>query len=508
MKIRDEREAEILRLHHAEGWRVGTIANDLGVHASTVRRVLGQAGQLAVEPMARRSIVDAYLPFIHEMLDKHPKIQASRLHEMVRARGYPGGPSRFREIIAAIRPRPRARAYLRLRTLPGEQAQVDWGSFGKIQIGRAERRLLAFVMVLSWSRRIYLRFFIGSRMPCFLAGHARAFERLGGVPRVLLYDNLKSAVVERRGDAIRLHPTMLELAAHYRFEPRACAPARGNEKGRVERAIRYIRGSFFAAREYTSLDDLNAQAEAWCEGLSMDRRWPDDPSRRVREVFDEERPRLLPLPVVPFPCEERVAVQVGKTPYIRFDLNDYSVPPIYVQQELEVLASTERLRIVRGAMVVAEHLRSYDRGERVEDPRHVEALVEERSAAQQHRATERLATLVPSSEAFLVRCAERGQNLGSTTAQLMRLCVDYGACPLEQALVEALTKDLVAVSAIRHLVLQRVQGQPPARSVPLTGHPRLAALVVRPHDLGDYDRLGDGEELDDGGGEEVGDGEG
>lgn len=491
MKVRDEREAEILRLHHAERWPVGTIARQLGVHASVVRRVLAQAQRIVVELGPRRSKADAYLPFIREALERWPTLRASRLYEMVKERGYKGGQSRFREVVAAIRPRPKATAYLRLRTLPGEQGQVDWGDFGVLVIGRARRRLFAFVLVLSWSRRIYLRFFIDARMPSFLAGHARAFERLGGAPRVLLYDNLKSAVIERRGDAIRLNPTMLELAAHYRFEPRACAPARGNEKGRVERAIRYIRDSFFAGRVFASLDDLNAQAEAWCEGLAMERRWVDDPSQRVRDAFEEERPRLLPLPEAPFPCEERQAVRVGKTPYVRFDLNDYSVPHTRVQEELEVIASSERVRIVRGAEVLAEHRRSYDRGERIEDPAHVEALVAEKAGARQHRATERLTALVPASQAFLVRCAERGQNLGGTTAQLMRLLDDYGACALDEALTEALAKDLVAVAAIRHLTMQRAQGQTLAPRVPLDDHPRLAALVVRPHALGDYDRLGD-----------------
>jgi hypothetical protein len=242
----------------------------------------------------------------------------------------------------------------------------------------------------------------------------------------------------------------------------------------------------------------------------MDRRWPDDHSRKVRDAFEEERPRLLPLPEQPFPCEERVPVRVGKTPYVRFDLNDYSVPPTQVRTELEVLASTERVRIVRGPDVLAEHTRSYDRGLRIEDPTHLEAIIEERTAARQHRATERLTTLVPSSEAFLVRCAERGQNIGSMTAQLIRLCVDYGSCPLEQALVEALAKDLVGVSSIRHLVRQHAQGHtPPPPPVPLDGHPRLAALTVRPHDLGDYDRLRDeGDEGDTDNGEEASDGEG
>jgi hypothetical protein len=151
---------------------------------------------------------------------------------MVRERGYRGSPDHFRHLIACHRPRPRAEAYLRLRSLPGEPAQVDWGHFGHLDIGRAQRPLMAFVMVLSHSRQIFLRFFPDARMESFLRGHVGAFTAWGGVPRVLLYDNLKSAVLERRGDAIRFHPTLLGFAGHYRYEPRPVAVARGNEKGR------------------------------------------------------------------------------------------------------------------------------------------------------------------------------------------------------------------------------------------------------------------------------------
>jgi hypothetical protein len=119
---------------------------------------------------------------------------------------------------------------------------------------------MAFVMVLSHSRQIFLRFFPDARMENFLRGHVAAFTAWNGVPRVLLYDNLKSAVLERRGEAIRFHPTLLGFAGHYRYEPRPVAIGRGNEKGRVERAIRYVRDAFFAARSFTGLDDLNAQS--------------------------------------------------------------------------------------------------------------------------------------------------------------------------------------------------------------------------------------------------------
>jgi hypothetical protein len=179
-----------------------------------------------------------------------------------------------------------------------------------------------------------LQFFLDARMESFLRGHIAAFQAWNGLPRMLLYDNLKSAVLERQGDAIRFHPTMLEFAGHYRYEPRPVAPARGNEKGRVERAIRYVRDSFFAARAFVDLGDLNAQASVWCNGQAADRICPADRELRVREAFAREQRQLLSLPDNPFVADEVVAVHVGKTPYARFDLNDYSVPHTHVQRTL------------------------------------------------------------------------------------------------------------------------------------------------------------------------------
>ena len=284
---------------------MGTLARQLGVHHNTVRRVLAQAGQAPGLVSVRPSLVDPFVPLIRAMLEKYPTLRASRLYAMVRERGYPGGPDHFRHVVARYRPAPVAEAYLRLRTLPGEQAQVDWGYFGKLSIGRAARALWGFVMVLSYSRQIFLQFFFGNAMANFLRGHVAAFESFTGVPRVLLYDNLRSAVLERVGQAIHFNPTLLDVAAHYRFEPRPVAVARGNEKGRVERAIRYIRDSFFAAREFTDLADLNAQATAWCASTAGERLCPEDRTRRVHEVFADERQRLLALPDNPFPCEDR-----------------------------------------------------------------------------------------------------------------------------------------------------------------------------------------------------------
>jgi transposase len=491
MTIPPDLEAQILRYYHVEKWRIGTISRQLHVHPETVARVLAQAGLPRPGPPQRPSKIDPYLPFILEMLGKFPTLTASRLHAMVWERGYRGGKSRFRAVIACHRPRPKAEAYLRLRTLPGEQAQCDWGHFGHIMIGRARRPLMAFVMVLSFSRHIFLRFFLDARMENFLRGHLGAFAAWDGIPRVVLYDNLRSAVLERHGDAIRFNPALLDFAAHYRFEPRPVAIARGNEKGRVERAIRFVRDAFFAARTFADLDDLNAQADVWCRGLASERRCPEDQTRSVGEVFAEEAPMLLRLPDNPYPVVEQVAVKVGKTPYVRFDKNDYSVPHSHVRQTLTVLADADRLRIVEGQQIVATHWRSYDKGEQIEVQAHIQDLVAWKREARRHRATDRLAQAAPASRTLLVRAAERGDNLGSITSALVQLLERYGASQLDAAIIEALDRNVPHPNAVR-LALERRRDdrrRDPPVAITLPEHVRARDKAVHPHSLETYDQL-------------------
>lgn len=493
MTIDKERDARILRYHFVEHWGVHTIARQLGIHHSTVDRVLSRAGLPKAERAQRASIVDPYIPFIRETLEQHPGLTAARLHAMVVARGFTGGPSHFRAHVAQLRPRRPTEAYLRLRTLPGEQAQVDWGQFGRVQIGRAKRPLMAFVMVLSWSRRIFLRFYLNQRMESFLRGHVAAFAAWQGVPRVLLYDNLKSAVLERRDDAIRFHPTLLALSAHYHFEPRPVAVARGNEKGRVERAIRYIRDSFFAARQWADIEDLNAQADAWCTGHSANRPCPEDHSMSVREAFAREQPQLLALPDNPFDTDEQLAVSVGKTPYVRFDLNDYSVPHTEVRRTLTVMASLARVRVLQGGEVIAEHPRAYGKGEQIEDPAHIAALVNAKRAARHHRGQDRLAHVAPSSRELLQQAARRGTPLSRVTSQLLQLFDDYGAAELEHAIGEALASGVPHPNAVRQVLERRREQRdlPPPLVLSLPDNDKVRHIVVRPASLARYDQLTD-----------------
>jgi hypothetical protein len=313
-----------------------------------------------------------------------------------------------------------------------------------------------------------------------------------GVARVLLYDNLKSAVLERKGDAIRFHPTLLELAGHYRYEPRPVAVARGNEKGRVERAIQYLRTSFFAAREYQDLADLNRQALEWCQTTAAERRCPGDETLSVAEAFEQEKPQLLALPSDRFACEERVPVSVGKTPYVRFDLNDYSIPATRVRRDLTVIASAERVRIFDGVELVAEHARSWDRRQVIEDKAHIEALAELKRQARVHRGLDRLHQAAPSSREFFKALAEQGRNLGGATITLLRQLDLVGAAELEAAIAEAVKRGTPHLAAVHHVLERRryARGAPPVAGRHLPVDDRVQGPVVTPHSLSDYDQIG------------------
>jgi transposase len=489
--ISKEHEAEIFRLFHVEKWRVGTIARALHHHHTTVQRVLMQSGVPRDALRLRSTKIDPFIPLIVETLAKYPRLRSTRLYQMVKQRGYVGSSGHFRNLLRRVRPRPASEAFHRLRTLPGEEAQVDWGHFGKITIGTATRHLMAFVIVLSFSRQIFLRFFLNARLASFLRGHVEAFAFFGGVPKRLLYDNLKSAVLERVGESIRFHPTLLELAAHYRFMPRPVAPARGNEKGRVERAIRYIRDNFFAARRFVDVADLNAQAFEWFTTTAAQRPCPEDRGRSVHDVFRDEKPMLIPLPDDEFPTEDRVEVEVGKTPYVRYDLNDYSVPHTHVRRSLVVCASERVVRVLDGSDVIASHARSWDRGGQIEDAQHIEGLVAEKSRARTPRAIDHLAHAVPESRRLLRAIAERGGNIGNAVWNLTRWLQTYTAADVDRAVAEALELDAPHISAVRR-ILERghlSRGEPPPVTAPIVRDPRHAGLVVRPHSLSTYDEL-------------------
>jgi transposase len=290
--ISTETCAQIRRYFYAEHWKIGTIARELGVHPDTVRRAI--ESERFHPQVLRCGLTDPYLSFIRQTLEQYPRLRATRIHQMVGARGYEGSIRQLRRAVANLRPA-RPEPFLRLHMFPAEQAQADWAHFGEVAVGRARRRLSCFVITLSYSRALYLEFFFDQTMENFLRGHVHAFQAWAGQPRVILYDNLRSAVLERRGNQIHFHPRLIELCAHYHFAARPCQVRAGNQKGRVERAIRYVRDSFWAGRSFVTLEECNRQALRWRDQVAQQRPWPGDDTRTVAQAFAEEQPHLLPL---------------------------------------------------------------------------------------------------------------------------------------------------------------------------------------------------------------------
>lgn len=490
--ISEECRSRIRRLFFAEHWKVGTIAAELGVHRDTVHLAIEAKRFTNVAYRASSALLDPYKDFVHRTLEQYPRLRATRLHEMLRARGYQGSVWPLRRYVRSVRPAPQHEAFFRLSVLPGEQAQVDWGHFGTITIGKTKRALSCFVMVLSWSRALFARFVLDQTLESFLRCHRAAFAAFDGVPRGLLYDNLKTAVLERVGDVIRFHPRLLELAGHYHFAPRPVAVARGNEKGRVERAIRYLRDSFFAARGFRSLEDLNGQLATWIEDIAHARIVPGDPDkRRVCEALLEERSRLLPLPEHEFPTDHVRSVRSGKTPYLRFDGNDYSIPHTCVRKPVTLVASDTLVRVLDGDVEVARHERSWERGRQIEREDHLAALADEKRNARQHRGRNRLIAACPSAEAFLQCVALHGGHLGGTTTRLLHLLDIHGARELDIAVSEAHARGAFAARSVAHVLDQRrrARGEVAPLEVVLPDDPRVRDLVVPARELASYDRL-------------------
>lgn len=484
-----ERLATIRRLYYAEHWKIGTIATELGVHRDTVRAAI-ETDPLNRPRRLRPSLLDPFVAFLRETLDRHPRLRATRLLEMIRQRGYTGSIQRLRCVVARLRPEGKE-AFLRLVSFPGEQAQVDWAHFGRVKVGRAERKLSCFVMTLSYSRALYLEFFFDQTQESFLRGHVRGFAFFGGVPRVILYDNLKSAVLERQGRAVHFHPRLIELVSHYHFQPRPCAPGRGNEKGKVERAIRYVRESFFEGSVFTTLGELNQRAWRWRDRVAHERPWPDDASKTVAQAWEEERSRLLSLPANEFAADLVRPLPRTRSLYVPFDLNHYSIAPEAVGRTLSLVASDVEVRILDGAREISCHRRSWDRGQYVDDPGHEEKLLEAKGKARGSTPSGRLLAAVPEAKAFVQAAFERGENAGATTLKLLRLLDDYGAKLLSIALGEALQRNTPRMSSVAYLLekLRRSQKTRTPLPVDLSRRPDLQDLSVQPHQAETYDEL-------------------
>lgn len=486
--ITKEQLVAIRHLHFGEHFPVGTIADQLGLHHTTVRHALdldhrpGRRSQ-------RKTVTDPFVPFIRQTLERYPRLRSTRLYQMLSSRGYPGSVVQLRRAVRWLRPVSRE-AFLHRVTYPGEESQVDWACFGAVRVGRAQRKLSCFVLTLSYSRGLYPEFFFDQRLDSFLSGHAHAYDDLGGAARTSLLDNLRSAVLDRQGEVVRFHPAYLDLCAHYHVAARPCNVGRGNEKGRVERAIQYIRHSFFAGTPFTTLDDLNRKVLLWRDQIAHQRPWPGGDSKTVQQALDEERPHLLPLPVHPYQAKETRTLLCSKTLLVRFDLNDYSVPPEALGKPLWLSADSHTVTVTLGAEVIASHRRSYDRHLIVEDPAHRKALLAQKAKLLSASSASRVLA-IPDADAYVRAALSVGQARASVLHKLTLLSSQYGVTELSTALREAVERGTPHDSSLL-VILERRRRTSTKRvplPVPLSHRPDLAVLSVTPHSLGTYDDL-------------------
>ena len=243
--------------------------------------------------------LDPYKAIINARLEAYPKLTARRLFEEVRAAGYTGGYSRLSAYVLQVRPREPADPVVRYETPAGRQGQVDFGSFS-LPWGRRH----ALLVVLSYSRLLWLRFFQRQTMEVLFRGLEGAFERFGGVPQELLFDQMRSVVVSDRrdqgGGTLVLNAEFQRFARHWGFWPRSCRPYRARTKGKVERPIRYLRQSFFYGRQFVSDEDLNDQAQRWLDGTANVRLHATTGERPDERFERDERAVLGPLSPRPY----------------------------------------------------------------------------------------------------------------------------------------------------------------------------------------------------------------
>jgi hypothetical protein len=349
------------------------------------------------------------------------------------------------------------------------------------------RALWVFLMVLAYSRALWAELVFDLTIDSLRRSLVRAANYFEGVTRQWLFDNPKIVVLERHGDAVRFHPDLLDVAAAYCVQPRLCAVGKGNQKGRVERAVRFLRDRFLAGRSIPSLEAGNRDLERFLSGIAMLRPHPIFRERSVAEVLAEEKPRLLRLPETPPPTDLVRPVSVDKTACIRFDTNLYSVPPRHVGATLTLVASDTTVRLLDQDLEVARHERSYGRRRILEAPEHREEILREKRAARELKGRDRLRAVCPQIEALYERWIERGRNLGSMTARTGKLLDLYGEAVFIAAVDEILARDLHDPGALAQIceLRRRALDRPVPLDIVLPSH--VPDCDVIPHKLEDYD---------------------
>jgi transposase len=485
-----EEWADIRRLHRVERLSKRAIARHMGIHRNTVTRALGAEEPPKYSRAPRGSKLDPYKPKIHALLAENPELTGVRIMEMLQAEEYGGGVSILRDFLREVRPQYRPPpVYMRMAYEPGEYAQVDWGEMPDPVLWEGQLcKVHAFVMVLCYSRLLYVEFSLSTKLPDFLRCHQNGLRFVGSTPRCCVYDNLSSVVKRRRGTDITLNERFQQFAGYYCLQVHACWPGAAHQKGVVERPIDYIVRNFWAGRYFADFDDLMRQGQSWLNkraNVRVHRTTRQPPVER----FQEEQAHLLPLPAEAFDTDWVLYPKVSKDCVVRVDTNDYSIPwqvaQKYQRQHIEVRVDGNWVRILDGGQEAARHPRSYARHQQVIDRSHYDGLWQSRAAAA-FAALERgfLQAYGQVGRHFYAGLGRKTTRLKSALETVLGLECQYAHEDIIAALEVAVQHGYFDAAAVQYLLQtgRTVTMGPPVTPTPIQ-------IAVEERCLATYDRL-------------------
>jgi transposase len=471
-------------LHEHQHLTGPQIARELHLDPRTVAKWLahGKFTQRVME--LRQSKLDAYKPQIVRWLAAHP-YTAAQIFLRLREAGYAGGQTIVKDYVRQIRP-PATKAFLTLAFAPGECAQVDWGQFGTIAVGNTRRRLSFFVMVLCYSRMLYVQFTVSETMEQFLACHAAAFAFFGGVTTKVMVDNLRSAVLQRVvGEAPVFNPHYKDFADHYGFTIAPCGVGQAHEKGRVENAVGYVKKNFLAGLEPGDFSVVNPAGRVWLDTVA-NVRLHGTTKRQPLELFQTEKVALRPLPERPYDVGVLQNARANSQFRITLDTNTYSVPAEYAGAGLTLKVYPDYLCVYHQDKLVARHVRSFDRHQDFEDPDHPKALLLERRRARDQKLLQRLLTMTPKAQAFYQGLAERRLNVLLHVRKIVALSEIYGTEKTARAIQDALEFEAFSCEYIANILEQRQGLLPEPGALHLTRRQDLLDLELPEPNLSLY----------------------
>jgi len=478
--------SKIKHYHEQKGLTAAQIARELSLDARTVAKWLQSAQFRPRKSVRRQSKLDPFKDSIVRMLEAHC-FTAVQVFQRIREEGFSGGYTIVKDYVHKVRPR-RSPAFLKLAFAPGECAQVDWGSHGSIRVGDTYRRLSFFVMVLCYSRMMYLEFTVSQTMEHFLTCHQNAFAAFNGVPRKIMVDNLKSAVLKRMiGQAPKLNPIYFDFANHCGFTVSPCGVGKGNEKGRVENGVGYVKKNFLTGLDLPGFEAMNPAAGQWLDAIA-NVRVHGETRRKPIEVFQEERPSLLSLPLHSYDTGVISQLRASTQFRITVDTNHYSVPAEYAGARLTLKSYPDRLCVYHEDKLIARHPRSYDRNKDFEDPDHPRELIAQRKKARDQKIFMRFLALSPRAQDYHRELEKRRMNPRHHIEKIVALSEIYGEAAVARALEDTFEFQAFSCEYVANLCEQRSRRLPEPGALHLTRRADLLDLDVQQPDLSIYQK--------------------